>query len=106
MVKKRYHRYIKLVQLHRTHGLEFATRIESDGVVSMENITLAQSKRTKFLTYIKKNWWLYAFVMPTLIWYIVFHYVPMGGIVIAFKRYTGVQTIWESRWVGFWSKRR
>ena len=66
----------------------------------MENVTLAQSKRAKTLNYLKKNWWLYAFVLPTIIWYIVFHYVPMGGIVIAFKRYTGVQTIWESRWVG------
>lgn len=48
----------------------------------------------------KRNWWMYAFVLPTIIWYIIFHYVPMGGIVIAFKRYTGVKTIWESRWVG------
>lgn len=71
----------------------------------MENVTLVRSKRTSFVNYIKRNWWLYAFVLPTIIWYIIFHYVPMGGIVIAFKRYTGVQTIWESRWVGMkWFK--
>ena len=53
----------------------------------------------------KRNWWLYLFVLPAIIWYIVFHYVPMGGVIIAFKRYTGVQTIWESRWVGLkWFK--
>jgi putative aldouronate transport system permease protein len=43
---------------------------------------------------------MYLFILPAVIWYIIFHYVPMGGIIIAFKRYTGVQTIWESRWVG------
>ena len=66
----------------------------------MERVTLAQTKRTKFVNYFKKNWWLYMFVLPTIIWYIIFHYVPMGGIVIAFKRYNGVKTIWESKWVG------
>ena len=66
----------------------------------MENVTLRPSKRAAFVSYIKRNWWLYLFVLPAIIWYIVFHYVPMGGVIIAFKRYTGVQTIWESRWVG------
>ena len=66
----------------------------------MKNPTLLTSKGSRFLSYIKRNWWMYLFILPAVIWYIVFHYVPMGGIVIAFKRYTGVQTIWESRWVG------
>ena len=68
----------------------------------MKNSTLQQSKR---VSYFKRNWWMYCFVLPAIIWYLVFHYVPMGGIIIAFKRYTGVQTIWESRWVGLkWFK--
>ena len=68
----------------------------------MKNSTLQQSKR---VSYFKRNWWMYCFVLPAIIWYFIFHYVPMGGIIIAFKRYTGVQTIWESRWVGLkWFK--
>ena len=68
----------------------------------MKNHTLQQSKR---VSYFKRNWWMYCFVLPAIIWYFIFHYVPMGGIIIAFKRYTGVQTIWESRWVGLkWFK--
>lgn len=43
---------------------------------------------------------MYLFILPAIVWYIIFHYVPMGGIIIAFKRYTGVLSIWESRWVG------
>lgn len=100
-----YHKYIKLVVMCRVLPGVSTARGISNGVMDMQNLTLAQSKRAKFLSYLKKNWWLYVFVLPTIIWYIVFHYVPMGGIVIAFKRYTGVQTIWESRWVGLkWFK--
>ena len=68
----------------------------------MKHETLLQSKRA---SYFRRNWWMYCFVLPAIIWYIIFHYVPMGGIIIAFKRYTGVQTIWASRWVGLkWFK--
>ena len=65
----------------------------------------SQSKKGSFQRYLKRYYWLYLFILPTLIWYIVFHYVPMGGIVIAFKRYNGVRTIWDSPWVGLkWFK--
>lgn len=49
---------------------------------------------------IKRYYWLYIFIIPMLTWYILFHYVPMGGIVIAFKRYNGIKSVWESKWVG------
>lgn len=58
--------------------------------------TLGQKMAANF----KRYFWLYIFVLPMLAWYILFHYAPMGGIVIAFKRYTGVKSIWESKWVG------
>ena len=44
-------------------------------------------------------------MIPALIWLIIFCYAPMGGIVIAFKRYTGALSVWESKWVGLkWFK--
>lgn len=49
----------------------------------------------------KRYYWLYIVILPMLVWYLIFHYVPMGGIVVAFKRYNGVKSIWESSWVGF-----
>ena len=64
-----------------------------------------QSKNNSFLRYLKKYYWLYLFVLPALIWYVIFHYIPMGGVVIAFKRYSGVRGIWDSPWVGLkWFK--
>ena len=50
--------------------------------------------------HIQRYFWLYVFVIPVVIYYIIFSYIPMGGIVIAFKRYNGVKSIWESKWVG------
>lgn len=50
---------------------------------------------------IKRDGWLYLFLIPTLIWYVIFCYAPMGGIVTAFKKYTGLTTVADAPWVGF-----
>jgi len=62
---------------------------------------LAERKHSKGWMYFKRNFWLYMFIIPALIWLIIFCYVPMSGIVVAFKRYTGARSIWESKWVGW-----
>lgn len=36
-----------------------------------------------------------------LIWYIIFCYVPMGGLVIAFKDYSVTWSLLGSAWAGF-----
>ena len=38
--------------------------------------------------------------LPVAVYYIVFHYVPMVGIVIAFKNYNVFKGIMASPWVG------
>ena len=43
-------------------------------------------------------------MLPGLIWYLVFRYFPMLGIVIAFEDYKpfwGIEGIFTSNWVGF-----
>lgn len=51
--------------------------------------------------YIKKNWQLYIiFLLPAVILTFIFKYIPMGGILIAFKDYNAFQGIWGSDWVG------
>ena len=47
-----------------------------------------------------RDWQLYIFVLPALIYYIVFHYMPLYGIQIAFKDYKAVLGIQGSEWVG------
>lgn len=42
----------------------------------------------------------YLLFLPVAIWYILFAYVPMGGIVIAFKKFSVIRGIWDSPWNG------
>lgn len=48
----------------------------------------------------KKNKWLILMALPVVAWYILFHYVPMYGVIIAFKQFSPVKGIWDSSWVG------
>jgi len=49
----------------------------------------------------KKNWQLLILCIPALTAYILFQYVPMAGIVLAFKKYKYNLGIFGSEWVGF-----
>lgn len=49
---------------------------------------------------LKKNYILYLLILPVLAYYIIFCYVPMYGIQIAFKDYMPKLGILESPWVG------
>ncbi|MFE5324523.1 ABC transporter permease [Paenibacillus sp. NPDC056579] len=48
-----------------------------------------------------RNKYIYLMMLPGLLYYIIFHYVPMYGATIAFKHFTPVAGIWGSEWVGF-----
>lgn len=62
----------------------------------MERINWEESLR-----YIKKNWQLYIiFLLPAVALTLLFKYVPMGGVLIAFKDYNAFKGIWGSDWVG------
>lgn len=47
------------------------------------------------------NWPLYAMALPVLAYFIVFNYVPMYGVTIAFKRYNPSLGVLGSPWTGF-----
>ena len=46
------------------------------------------------------NRWLYLLILPALVYLIVFNYMPMYGVQIAFKNYKAVRGIAGSDWVG------
>ena len=55
--------------------------------------------------YLRKNWILYLFVLPTIVWYIIFRYFPMPGVYMAFTRYQGIGDIFDAKFVGLkWFK--
>jgi putative aldouronate transport system permease protein len=48
-----------------------------------------------------RNKYLYMMVVPVVAYYLIFHYLPMYGAVIAFKQFNIARGIWDSPWVGF-----
>lgn len=54
------------------------------------------------LVYVVQHWQLYVFfLLPALALTIIFRYIPMGGILIAFEKYNPIRGILGSEWVGF-----
>jgi putative aldouronate transport system permease protein len=46
------------------------------------------------------NKYLYLLMLPIIAYYVVFHYMPMYGAIIAFKNFSPVKGIWGSEWAG------
>jgi len=44
---------------------------------------------------------LYLFVLPVVVYYFIFHYIPIYGVQIAFKNFIAIKGIMGSPWVGF-----
>lgn len=68
-----------------------------------EAVPVAAKKRTgvrKFLWQLGKNKLLLLMLVPALVYIIMCSYVPMTGIVLAFKSYNYAQGIWGSPWCG------
>lgn len=47
-----------------------------------------------------KNKSVYGLMLPGILWFILFAYGPMSGLVLAFKSYNAKGGIWGSPWVG------
>ena len=70
--------------------------------------TTAPKRRREFgsVTSKKKTFWLTTMMLPGAIWLLLIRYLPMFGIVIAFKNYRAFRpnTFWnnivKSEWVG------
>jgi putative aldouronate transport system permease protein len=45
--------------------------------------------------------WLYVLLLPGLAYFIIFKYLPMWGVVIAFQDYSPFKGVLGSQWVGF-----
>ncbi len=48
----------------------------------------------------RNSWQLWVMILPPMIWLIVYQYIPIWGVQIAFRDYTFVNGITGSEWVG------
>lgn len=56
------------------------------------------TKLRKAANYMKRYWSLYALLALPLTYFVVFKYIPMTYIQIAFKKYSIVQDVWSMDW--------
>lgn len=56
--------------------------------------------KTPFLKVVRRHWLLLLMLLPSLLYVIIFSYVPMTGIILAFKRYQYNGGIYFSPWNG------
>ncbi|MCD9020265.1 ABC transporter permease subunit [Cohnella sp. NL03-T5] len=47
-----------------------------------------------------KNYELYLLISPVIAYFVIFNYLPMYGVQIAFKNFIATKGIWDSPWVG------
>lgn len=63
-------------------------------------VIIKTQNNKSFAKYFKQNLWLYIFLIPGFVYIFIFNYVPMYGIIIAFKNFTPVKGIMGSPWIG------
>ncbi|MBM6996714.1 sugar ABC transporter permease [Paenibacillus sp. DXFW5] len=58
------------------------------------------SFKRRFVRDFRMNKYLYLMMIPVIAYYVIFHYGPMYGAIIAFKDFTPIKGILGSDWVG------
>ncbi|NOU88689.1 ABC transporter permease subunit [Paenibacillus sp. LMG 31460] len=59
------------------------------------------SEKSFFKRNAKKYMWFYLLAAPGMIYFIVFKYFPLWGILLAFQDYSPFLGFWKSPWIGF-----
>ncbi len=57
-------------------------------------------RRKRLMHYWRMNWVLHVFLLPGMAFLIVFRYIPMAGVIVAFKDYDIIKGVFDSPWIG------
>ncbi|MGG1515492.1 ABC transporter permease subunit [Paenibacillus oryzisoli] len=60
----------------------------------------SKSQSSKFMKSYHKHKYYYLLLLPGIIYFLLFKYIPMGGIVIAFQDFKISGSIWTNPWAG------
>ena len=72
----------------------------SGAAMASDKRALRKRGRAFSLNSVKRRWQLFLFLLIPVVWVIIFNYVPMIGVQIAFRKYKIRDGIWGSKWVG------
>jgi putative aldouronate transport system permease protein len=71
--------------------------MKTNSLTVSREVKVTKGRSVKLLKY----WDLYLMVLPAVILILLFKYMPMYGVIIAFKDYNLMEGVWGSDWVGF-----
>lgn len=83
--------YLQIIACHNSALIIYDYLIWEGGYNSMNS----------FAKKIKKNRSLLIMLLPAVLYVTIFSYIPMTGIIIAFKKYNYQAGILGSKWAGF-----
>lgn len=78
-----------------------AAKQKGSNQIAPETKVIKRKKKDTFGRELKTNFLTYFLTLPGILWYLIFCYAPMFGIIIAFKEYTPATGFFGGEWVGF-----
>jgi putative aldouronate transport system permease protein len=78
--------------------------LKRSGGFAVEEATKAKRRNamgTSWKRDFRMHWSVYLLFMPILVYFVLFHYLPMFGVVMAFQDFNAVKGFWGSEFVGF-----
>lgn len=64
-----------------------------------DSVVIKKKKKT-FISEIKQNFYLYLLVFPGVLFFVIFKYLPMVGIIVAFQDFNLMKGLFKSKFVG------
>jgi ABC-type polysaccharide transport system, permease component len=65
------------------------------------SLPMKAGRRGELWRRLRRNKWLYVMILPGLLYFLIFKYAPMYGLVISFQDFKPYKGIADSPWVGF-----
>ena len=74
--------------------------------VNVAQSVVARKSSSELSRRLWKNKWIYVMLLPGILYFIVFKYIPMYGLIISFQNYKPFKGVTGSEWVGLEHFRR
>lgn len=69
-------------------------------MIQMEGAANRQGRWNKFKRRFWRERYVYLLLLPGIVYFLIYRYVPMGGLVMAFKDFNPFKGFWASEWIG------
>ncbi|NQT58084.1 MAG: sugar ABC transporter permease [Bacteroidetes bacterium] len=80
-------------------------KLNSTNISKLDRININKLNKTSLRNKIAKYWLLYALILPGLLYVLIFRYIPLLGVLVAFKKvptFATIEQIMAAEWVGLY----